>query len=54
LESLRFVGGTLVYGGFHIDDNPALCKSMAEELRNQGILVIGSTTISGNKECTTP
>ena len=54
LGSLRFVGSSLFNGGFHIEDNPALCKSMAEELRNQCILVIGSTTISGNKECTTP
>jgi hypothetical protein len=40
-----------------ITDNPKLCKSLAEELRDQVLAaggIGGSITINGNKECTTP
>jgi len=45
------------WGAFCINDNPSLCKNLAEELRDQVFAregINGEVSISGNMDCTTP
>jgi hypothetical protein len=45
------------WGAFCINDNPSLCKNLAEELRDQVLSregINGEVSINGNKECIMP